>query len=84
MTLKEKLEAVERLKSSGVRIENTDKIESCGDQKAWSLWADNFGEINAYYVTFEGACKMVNDAINYDAFEAKELLINMSKNKDMK
>jgi hypothetical protein len=49
--------------------------EADKNEEIWSLWADSFGEVNAYALTFDQARKMVVPAVKEDGFEVEELSI---------
>lgn len=65
-----------KIKVKGVPVEATqEEIEKFRDKKVWSLWANYFGEVNSYMLTYDEAVKMIDAAVDEDGFEEEDLII---------
>jgi len=58
-----------------VKVEDLDILDVRGGEKIWSLFANNFGEVNSYLLTFNEAAEMVVPAVEEDNFEENDLTI---------
>lgn len=58
-----------------VKVEDVNLIATKGEERIWSLFANNFGEVNSYLLTFEEAKNMIFPAVEDDGFDENELTI---------
>lgn len=66
-----------RKRVKGVLVEaNEDEIRQYRHSKVWSLYANYFGEVNSYMLTYNEAVRMIDPAVNEDGFSRKDLIIS--------
>ena len=64
-----------KLDNLKVTIEDKELVETRANERIWSLYANYFGEINSYKLTFNQAIDMIDYAIDEDGFCIDDLII---------
>jgi len=64
-----------KINNDVIKVDDEELLPVRKDEKIWSLWANHFGEVNAYRLTFQEAVGMVIPAIEEDGFRIDDLVI---------
>lgn len=81
MFTKELEKKISYLKELGVNIEILESDKPSINDKVWVVYAEDFGEVNSYYLTLENAIEMALNIIDDGEFCPKELTIDIPKEK---